>query len=157
MTLTFYKQAATPNRIDKTGFLTEVGTIDNVVVKDTKNLMSPTFIMQYNPTVYNSNYLFCTKTSRYYYITSIDSMTGGRLAINCTIDVLHTYRNEILSSVAWVDVSDTTTDTSDDYDMLHNDYPFRQDYFVLGKSTTDSIFALSPTTDTGLNMILILK
>lgn len=157
MTLTFYKQAATPNRIDKSGFLTEVGTIDNVVVKDTKNLMSPTFIMQYNPTVYNANYLFCTKTSRYYYITSIDSMTGGRLAINCTIDVLHTYRNEILSSVAWVDVSDTTTDTSNDYDMLHNNYPFRQDYFVLGKSTSDSIFALSPTTDTGLNMILILK
>lgn len=157
MTLKFYKQAATPNRIDKSGFLTEVGTIDNVVVKDTKNLMSPTFIMQYNSTVYNSNYLFCTKTSRYYYITSIDSMTGGRLAINCTIDVLHTYRNEILSSIAWVDVSDTTTDASDDYDMLHNDYPFRQDYFVLGKSTSDSIFAVSPTTDTGLNMILILK
>ena len=82
MTLKFYKQAATPNRIDKSGFLTEVGTIDNVVVKDTKNLMSPTFIMQYNPTVYNANYLFCSKTSRYYYITSVDAMTGGRLAIN---------------------------------------------------------------------------
>lgn len=157
MTLTFFKQAATPQRINKTGYLTEVGAIENVVVKDTKNLMSPTFIMAYNPLVLNANYLFCTKTSRYYYINSIDAMTGGRIAINCSIDVLYTYRSEILSSVAWVNVSDSTTDTSDDYDMLHNDYPFRQDYFVLGKSTSDSIFSYSPTTDSGLNMILLTK
>lgn len=157
MTLTFYKQAATPNRVDKSAYLTEQGKIDNVVLLDTRDIITPVFILSTNPMVYNANYLFCDFTQRYYYIDNVDLMTGGRIAIHCRVDVLHTYRAEILGSVAWVDRSDSTTDTTDDYDMLHNDYPFRQDYQILGKSTVDSIFALNPATDSGINMVLLTK
>lgn len=132
MELTFYKQAATPNRVDKSDYLTVVGTISNVVLKDDTNLMTPTFILKTSEVVYNSNYVYCSFTHRYYYIDSIDALKGGRVAINCNIDVLYTYKNEILNSSAWIERSDTTTDTSDDYEMLHNDYPFRQDYETRG-------------------------
>ena len=157
MTLTMYKQAATPNRVDKSAYLTEQGKIDNVVLLDTRDIITPVFILSTNPIVYNANYLFCDFTQRYYYIDNIDLMAGGRIAIHCRVDVLHTYRAEILGSVAWVDRSDSTTDTTDDYDMLHNDYPFRQDYMILGKSTVDSIFALNPSSDSGINMVLLTK
>ena len=132
MELTFYKQAATPNRVDKSDYLTVVGTLSNVVLKDDTNLMSPTFILKTSEVVYNSNYVYCSFTHRYYYINNIDALSGGRLAIHCSIDVLYTYKNEILNSSAWIERSDTTTDMSDDYDMLHNDYPFRQDYETRG-------------------------
>ena len=132
MELTFYKQAATPNRVDKSDYLTVVGTLSNVVLKDDTNLMSPTFILKTSEVVYNSNYVYCSFTHRYYYINNIDALKGGRVAIHCSIDVLYTYKDEILNSSGWVVRSDSTTDMSDDYDMLHNDYPFRQDYETRG-------------------------
>lgn len=121
MKLTLYKQAATPNRIDKTGYLEGTGEVNNVIIKDATNLMAPTFILQTNSTVYNSNYLFCDFTQRFYFIESVDALPGGRIAINCKIDVLMTYRNEILASDAWIDRS------SNDADMFHQDYPFDSD------------------------------
>lgn len=132
MELTFYKQAATPNRVDKSEYLTLVGTLSNIVLKDDTDLMSPTFILKTSEIVYNSNYVYCSFTHRYYYINNIDALSGGRLAIHCTIDVLYTYKDEILNSSAWIERSDATTDMSDDYEMLHNDYPFRQDYETKG-------------------------
>lgn len=139
MTLTFYKQAATPNRVDKSAYLTEQGKIDNVVLLDTRDIKTPVFILATNPMVYNANYLFCDFTQRYYYIDNVELMAGGRIAIHCRVDVLHTYRAEILGSVAWVDRSDRTTDATDDYNMLHNDYPFRADYDTLGIDFTGAI------------------
>lgn len=139
MTLTFYKQAATPNRVDKSAYLTEQGKIDNVVLLDTRDIITPVFILSTNPMVYNANYLFCDFTQRYYYIDNVELMAGGRIAIHCRIDVLHTYRAEILGSVAWVDRSDSTNDETDNYDMLHNDYPFRADCDTLGIDFTGAI------------------
>jgi hypothetical protein len=157
MTLTFYKQAATPNRVDKSAYLTEQGKIENVVLLDTRDIITPVFILSTNPMVYNANYIFCDFTQRYYYIDNVDLMAGGRIAIHCRVDVLHTYRAEILGSVAWVDRSDRTTDATDDYDMLHNDYPFRQDYIILGKHTSDSIFGTFSQSVSGINMVLLTK
>lgn len=156
MTLTFYKQSATPNRIDKSQYLSEMGKVDNVKLIKTTNELTPDFVLETNNLVYNSNYFFCELTSRYYYMTGIDFATGGRIIVHSRVDVLMTFRNEILSSTSWVDRSDNTTDIEDDYNFLHNDYPFRQDYMVLGKSTSDSIFH-SYALGSGLSAVLIMK
>lgn len=156
MNLKFYKQSATPNRVNKSGFLNEMGELQGIIVKGTENTLTPDFIVTTNSMVYNSNYFYCDFTSRYYYITSCDVATGGRIIVHSRVDVLMTFRNEILSSSAWVLRSDRTTDESDNYEMLHNDYPFRQDYDILGKSTSESIFGAHISTS-GLNMVLIMK
>lgn len=132
MELKFYKQAATPNRVDKSGYLTEIGTLSGVILKADTNLMRPTFILKTSPLVYNSNYLYNTFTKRYYYIRTVTALSGGRIAIDCNIDVLFTYKNEILNSSGWVVRSDKIVTSTDDYAMLHNDYPFRADYKVEG-------------------------
>lgn len=133
LNLIFYKQAATPNRVDKTDYLTRVGDLGNVQLKDTTELFTPTFILRTNPLVYNSNYVYCSFTKRYYYIESIDALSGSRIAIHCKCDVLHTFRTEIKNSSGWILTSSETTDEDADYNMLHNDYPFRQDYELVGK------------------------
>lgn len=155
MTIHLYKHGATPKRIDKSTFLNDVGEISGVVLKETENELTPDFILNTNSLVYNANYFFCDFTSRYYYITDMEMMTGGRIVLHTRVDVLMTFRNEILSSSSWVEVSDRTTDTSDNYDMLHNDFPFRQDYDILGKSATDSIFWYA--NQSGNNIVLIMK
>lgn len=156
MTLTFYKQSATPNRINKSQYLNEVGKVENVKLIRTENELTPDFILETNGIVYNSNYFFCELTSRYYYITDIDFSTGGRIVVHSRVDVLMTFRNEILSSSSWVECSDNTTDESDDYNFLHNDFPFREDYKVLGKSSSDSIFHPWAVVDPA-NIVLIMK
>lgn len=156
MTLKLYKQSATPNRVDKSGFLNDVGEVSAIIVKGTENTLTPDFLLQTNATVYNANYFYCDFTSRYYYITSCDVTTGGRMIVHSRVDVLMTFRNEILSSSAWVLRSDRTTDESDDYEMLHNDYPFRQDYDVMGMSSFGSIFTANPLMS-GNNIVLIMK
>ena len=155
MTLTFYKQAATPNRVDKSNYLTPTGDLPNVTIKAETNLMTPIFILKTNPIVYNSNYVYCSFTKRYYYIESIDALSGGRIAINCKIDVLHTYRNEIKNSSGWVVRSSTTTDLDDDYSMLHNDYPFRQDFDTLGLDLANGDNPFSNVSEP--NIFLVIK
>lgn len=153
--LRFFKQSATPNRIDKTNYLTQTGEIDNVIIKQTDNTLTPDFIMATNQLVYDSNYIWCEFTSRYYYITSFDVATGGRLILHTRVDVLMSFRREILASSSWVELADSTSDLSDDYNMLHNDFPFKADYDVLGKSCVDSLW--SYWSSGGLNMVLIMK
>lgn len=153
MQLKFYQYSATPNRVDKTAYLTEIGSADNCVYKQDTTLMHPTFILKTDKKVYNANYVYCSTTGRYYYIDEFVAMSGGRMAINCSIDVLYTYRAEILNSSAWVLRSAATTDDTD-FDMLHNDYPFRADYHVVGKSATNSIFA--ETDQNSLPILLVI-
>lgn len=143
MDLTLYKQAATPERIDKSGYLTQVGTVTGVTLKTDVDLLRPVFILKTDPLVYNANYLYCSYTSRYYYITDIEAMTGGRVGIKCICDVLYTYKDEILASSAWVLRSDRADDIAD-YDLLHNNYPFRADYDVLGADLSDGPGWVSP-------------
>lgn len=155
LSLKFFKQSATPNRINKAGYLEQLGEIDNIVIKETENTLNPDFILKTNPLVYNANYVWCSFTSRYYYITGYDMMSGGRIAIHAHVDVLFTYMNEILSSASWVEVADNAADLSDNYDMLHNDFPFTADYDVLGKSASDSLWVSA--TGGGVNIVLIMK
>lgn len=135
MKLTFYKQEATPERVDKSDFMSRVGEVSNVILKDDVDLLTPTFILKTNPVIFKSNYMYCDFTGRYYYIRDFEALTGGRTAITAEVDVLHTFRNEILNSEAWVDVSDGADD-GEDFDMLHNDYPFRSDYDIKGINLT---------------------
>lgn len=161
MDLIFYKQAATPNRVDKSAYLSTVGTISNVTLKSDVDLMRPTFILKTSPLVYNSNYVFNSFTGRYYYIETITALSGGRIAIQCKIDVLHTYRNEIKNSSGWVVRSAATTDTADDYKMLHNDYPFRSDFDILGcdlsNQTRNPFFHWPGLISLGRNILMIIK
>lgn len=131
MKLTFYKQEATPDRVDKSDYMSRVGEVSNVILKDDVDLLDPTFILKTNPVIFKANYMYCDFTGRYYYITHFEALKGGRTAITAEVDVLHTFRNEILNSEAWVEVSDGS-DENDDYNMLHNDFPFRSDYEIRG-------------------------
>lgn len=158
MTLTFYKQAATPHRVRKQSYLTEMGTIDGTV-KEPTNIINPVFTLKYNPIVYNSNYLFCSTTGRYYSYTDSDIrlLSGGRMSISARCDVLYTFRNEILSSSAWVSVSDGSPEVDDNYNMLHNDFPFRVDSDTLGCNLDSGISPFDPFGGIGANILMIIK
>lgn len=123
MKVEFYKCSSAPNRIDKTDFLEKTYEATNVKPKATESVLRINFEMKYRAEIFRSNYLYCQQTGRYYFIDDIQLMIGNRINVICSVDVLHTYRESILSEPAWVQ-SATSIDT--EQKMLNNDFPFQQ-------------------------------
>lgn len=58
------------------------------------SLLNPSLIIEYDSDVLNANYCYIPDFNRYYYI-SISFDVGKKMIINCSIDVLKTYNNQI--------------------------------------------------------------
>lgn len=66
------------------------------------DIISPTFIFSYSVDVLTSNYLYCEEFARYYYITNAAVDVAGRIVVNCAVDVLQTYANDIRNSTGTI-------------------------------------------------------
>ena len=151
MKLILYKYAATPERIDKTDYLTQLGEIDEVKLKEDTNLMKPVFILKTPKgdasNLWDANYVKCVDTGRYYYINNITAMTGGRISIDGQIDVLYTYKDDILNSSGWVSSASGPVTSADK--MMKNNFPFREDCNIEIKKFPNTIFNNTSTGPIG--------
>lgn len=97
--LTFGHMSKRPNSTKYT--MTNTFTT-NVVLKERTNLKSPVFKLNFDPTNYN----YCSWTiqersiTRYYWIDDIIFIHNNLWEIHCSLDLLATYRNDILQSQA---------------------------------------------------------
>lgn len=78
-----------------------VATI-NAIPTEKVNILNPSFIVEYNANLLNSNYCYISELNRYYYITSHNLERGNRLIFNCEVDVLKTYYEQIKNCTATV-------------------------------------------------------
>lgn len=78
-----------------------------VNLKETTSVDHPTFILSGN----NFNYNYCSWDNRYYFITDIRSVHNGLTEIDCVLDVLATYKADILASTQFVSYSSQLGDT----------------------------------------------
>lgn len=104
MVAKIFKTKSAPNVVNKV--LTEVVAFDEVIFKEETSLLNPTIIINgvSNDSSYNiedigtSNYFSIPKVNRYYFITDITMMSGGRVAITGKVDVLMSFKSDILGS-----------------------------------------------------------
>ncbi len=104
MVAKIFKTKSAPNVVNKV--LTEVVAFDEVIFKEDTSLLNPTIIINgvSNSSSYNiedigtSNYFSIPKVNRYYFITDITMMSGGRVAITGKVDVLMTFKTDIIGS-----------------------------------------------------------
>lgn len=104
MVAKIYKTKSAPNVVNKT--LSEVVTFEEVIFKEDTSLLNPTIIINgvSNASSYTiedigtSNYFSIPKVNRYYFITDITMMSGGRVAITGKVDVLMSFKTDILGS-----------------------------------------------------------
>ena len=101
-TIQFYYNASERKVIGKD--LTPVNTPTHCTIKGEASVMSPIFIYS-SDNAYPSgvNYLYWTEMDRYYFIDDIQVLTGGRMALYCSVDVLESFKDNILNQVAIVD------------------------------------------------------
>lgn len=99
MKITLYNTKSPYNCINKN--LTN-STDFEVKLKDTTSISNPTILLNTSLDLSNYNYCFIPKFKRYYFLTDITIQRQNLFIINLDIDVLESYKNDILNSVAYI-------------------------------------------------------
>lgn len=94
-TATFYHNISDTNVIRK-----DISHIKDTSVTptDTVNIISPVLIVDYDVDLISANYCYISAFSRYYYIKNISLQTGKKLLIECSVDVLMSFENDIYNA-----------------------------------------------------------
>ena len=73
----------------------------NVELKQSTSRQTPTFLLSGDDT--NYNYVYVPQWNRYYYITNINKGNTNLFEINCNIDVLATYKDDISNYTCYIE------------------------------------------------------
>ena len=93
MDITLYQTLSERERINKVlgSYIAMTGTL-----RGESSVINPSFLIEYsNPSDYN--YCYIPSFGRYYFITNITSVRNNIWRIDCSVDVLMSFRNEILN------------------------------------------------------------
>lgn len=130
MTITFYRTLSEKNRVNK------ILTLDKSItgtLKEKTDVINPSIIVKAvnNFNVFNYNYCFIHELNRYYYVDTVKIVNAVLYEIELTIDVLMTYKSDILNLECKIDRYSGTNEnnrlnTSEDYTTtkINYDYPF---------------------------------
>ena len=102
MDILLYNNASEPNEINKA--LTLKDTISSAIIKGNLSYESPAFTLVYDGNVaHDINYMYVQELGRYYFITDIINLTGGRYEIRGKVDVLESFKSAVLGLSAVID------------------------------------------------------
>ena len=93
MKIVLYKTDSPTNQLDKV--LVECGEVEGAMRKNV-SVVYPYFLMK-QPS-FEFNYLYIPDFGRYYFVKSISKVRTGLITVNCNVDVLMSYKEEILES-----------------------------------------------------------
>ena len=93
MTIQLCNTADETNVINKT-----IATVDTVTatIKGNSSIINPTLILEYKTPLIGVNYVFIPDWNRYYFVRDMRVATGGRYEIDLYVDVLQSFKEQIL-------------------------------------------------------------
>lgn len=98
----FYKCTADNRVVDKTNYIEQRAT-KNCDFFNQTGVMHPSILLSYDSAIVNNcNYFYIAEWGRWYYITGIEVMPGGRMVVTGSEDVLYSNKDEILNLDAYV-------------------------------------------------------
>lgn len=119
MKVTFYNNISNDNVINKT--LNELKTI-NFKFKNDSNILNPTLLLKNYD---GGNYCYIDELERYYYIDTIDLVEGNLYKIVCSVDVLMSYKDQILNNPYYnIDGTLTTVENEIKFNEIYNTEKF---------------------------------
>ncbi len=105
VSIQFGQCTADPRKLDKSADF-QPGSPVIAAIKDNCSIMTPDFIVSASIVdLATCNYLKCSTWSRYYYITDLVTMPGGRVMIRCSEDVLTSNADQIKQLSLYLDRS----------------------------------------------------
>ena len=100
MEVILYKNSSENNVIGKS--LAQVKSVE-CNLKNDVSVINPTLVLNYTANILNSNYCFIPKFNRYYFIDEIVPITADRCIVKCRVDVLESFKDNILNLDCIVD------------------------------------------------------
>ena len=104
MNITLYKNKS-PNNVINKKLESEKNLGDSCILADNTSVTSPTVIIgriSSLDSISDYNYAYIPQCHRYYYINDIIALSGGRVKLLLSVDVLKTYASDILASTQLV-------------------------------------------------------
>ena len=108
MKVTFYNTTSDSRKVNKS--LTALGSAVDFELKEDSSIINPVLILNKNSFISKSNYLYIKELDRYYFINDIKYLTGNRIEIYSSLDVLYTYKDELLKCNCLIDRTKTVSD-----------------------------------------------
>lgn len=96
--INLYQSSAEVNRVDKTNYLTGVGTLSGVL-REECSIIAPSITFK-QTTVPSFNYVYIAAFGRYYYVTGITSVSKDIWRMSLSCDVLMTWKDDIRALTA---------------------------------------------------------
>lgn len=81
--------------------LTEIAAT-NIIPSAAFNILSPNIVIAYNDNYISANYCYISALQRYYFIQSSELELGKRIILHCTVDVLMSYKTQLIECSATV-------------------------------------------------------
>lgn len=110
MVIELYKMTSENNAINKVKSLKMRDP--NTILKNDCSIFNPTFILGYSSglqqVLNESNYLYVPDFNRYYFITNKEVITGKRFEVSGKVDVLESYKTDILNLEVVLDATQNT-------------------------------------------------
>lgn len=100
MEVILYKNSSENNVIGKS--LAQIKSVE-ANLKNDVSVINPTFILYYTDNILQSNYCCIPKFNRYYFIDEIVPITADRCIVKCRVDVLESFKDNILNLDCIVD------------------------------------------------------
>ena len=100
MEVILYRNSSENNVIGKS--LAQIKSVE-ANLKNDVSIINPTLVLNYTANILNSNYCFIPKFNRYYFIDEIIPITADRCIVKCRVDVLESFKNNILNLDCIVD------------------------------------------------------
>lgn len=95
MTINLYSCTAENEVVDKSIYLT--GSVSTNCEMVNTDVLNP--ILKLSSNYLDKNYVLIPEfENRYYYVSSIEMLRGGHMLMNCHVDVLMTYKGNILQT-----------------------------------------------------------
>ena len=96
ITITLYKNTA--ERTSMRPALNQVGAPLQGTLRDAASLLNINVTLEADPQdLYQANYMYIAELNRYYHINNVTATRTRLTSVNCSLDPLYTYYNDILN------------------------------------------------------------
>lgn len=151
--INLYKNRAEINRVNKSNFLVNIGSIQGVLREET-SITDVTIMIQYSKYI-DFNYVYIDIFKRYYFVTDIRVINNRLYEIDLSSDVLMSYKDALLRLPAFIDRNEFTSNPmvldkkrviEQGYDIEVGDIPnelFYQDGEISNTSLSDYNYVIN--------------
>lgn len=76
--------------------------ISDFKIKENVNILKPIILLS-NSKALGCNYVYIKKFKRYYFVDNITVLSDGLIQLECSVDVLYTYKDNILAMTTFIE------------------------------------------------------